>query len=47
MEEKMWIRYDKFGDLHDAYLLTLGRAMLLAQSFESDIFPVRKALQDG
>ena len=30
----MWIRYESFDELHDAYLLTLGRGMLLAQSFE-------------
>jgi hypothetical protein len=30
----MWIQYDRFGDVHDRYCLTLGRAMLLMQSFE-------------
>lgn len=30
----MWIQYEKFGDLHDRYLLSIGRALLLSQSFE-------------
>lgn len=30
----MWIQYERFGDLHDRYLLSIGRALLLSQSFE-------------
>ena len=31
----MWIQYERFGDLHDRYLLSIGRALLLSQSFEN------------